>query len=213
MQHNLLKKYENEVNSNAVKQDLINHMKLELDSLESAKVNVEQENTELKMRLEAFQDFQMKHKTLVLDYESCKLKCKKYKNELKCFDKNFFDELEELKKNYQDSIKLNNHYENLLYELNRKNLIVDNRKKSKKEVKFDVDSDQEEDEEDSERLKSISSDFSQFLDDYDSKNTDESIDIDNTLLSNEKKKTDNDNDSNLDETLDYQHLINQLASD
>ncbi len=216
MQHSLLKKYENEVNSNAVKQDLINHMKLELDSLESAKNNVEQENIELRQRLETFQDLDVKHKTLVLDYESCRLKCKKYKNELKCFDKSFFDELEELKKNYEDSIKLNKHYENLLYELNRQNLIiVDKRKNAKKEVKFAIDSDLDEDEDGqvSECLKSFSSDLSQILNDSDSKNTDDSIDVNNFLLSNEKPQTNKDNESDLDETLDYQHLIDQLATD
>ena len=80
MQHTLLKKYENEVNANAVKQDLINHMKLELDSLESCKKTLEEENSELKKQSELFQDLDIKYKRLILDYEASKLKCKKYKD-------------------------------------------------------------------------------------------------------------------------------------
>ena len=218
MQHSLLKKYENEVNSNAVKQDLINHMKLELDSLESSKNKVEEENVELKKRLEMLEDLETKHKSLVLDYESCKLKCKKYKNELKCFDKRFFDELEELKKNYHDSIKLNKHYEDLLYQLNKKNLIASSRKMLKKEVKFAVDgepNEEEEYEEENDCLKSMSSEFSQFLDDYGSKTTDDndnSINIDKLMALNETKNN-KESVSDPDETLDYQLLIDQLAAD
>ena len=138
MQHTLLKKYENEVNANAVKQDLINHMKLELDSLESCKKTLEEENSELKKQSELFQDLDIKYKRLILDYEASKLKCKKYKNELKCFDQSFFDELEELKLNYNESLKLNRHYETLLHNLNKKNLIVNKNEsnKSKNKVKF-----------------------------------------------------------------------------
>lgn len=121
MQHTLLKKYENEVNANAVKQDLINHMKLELDSLESYKNQYKTENSKLQQKLD---DLEPKYKSLLLDCETFRIKCKKYKNEMKCFDKSFFDELEQLKSSYDESIKLNKHYENLLYKLNNNSLIV-----------------------------------------------------------------------------------------
>ena len=129
MQHTLLKKYENEVNSNAVKQDLINHMKLELDSLESNKNELELELNEMKKKLDYFTDLDSKHKSLVLDNESLKLKVKKYKSDLKYFDQSFFDDLEELKRKYDESIQLNKHYEKILYELNKPNLVKNNNKK------------------------------------------------------------------------------------
>lgn len=122
MQHTLLKKYEDEVNSNAVKQDLINHMKLEIDGLESKNNELEQELIELKKKLDSFADLDTKYKRLILDNESLKLKLKRYKTDLKFFDKSFFDSLEELKRRYDESIELNKHYEKLLYELKESSL-------------------------------------------------------------------------------------------
>ena len=43
---------------------------------------------------------------------------------MKFNDKSFFDELEQLISSYGESIKLNKHYENLLYKLNNNSLIV-----------------------------------------------------------------------------------------
>jgi hypothetical protein len=199
MQHTLLKKYENEVNANAVKQDLINHMKLELDSLESCKKTLEEENSELKKQSELFQDLDIKYKRLILDYEASKLKCKKYKNELKCFDQSFFDELEELKLNYNESLKLNRHYETLLHNLNKKNLIVNKNEsnKSKNRVKFAL-----EEHDDDECFKTMSTEFNTSLDYFDINNTNESVEMDKQLLNEDFK---------LDSDLDYQQLIEQLS--
>lgn len=136
MQHNLLKKYEEEVNSNAVKQDLINHMKLELDQLNETVKKLEVEKAELMKRIDQLDELETSFKSMLLDYENCRMKCKKYKAELKCFDEKFFDELEDLKYNFYESIKLNKHYENLLFKLNKNELMLDPNQKPKNRVKF-----------------------------------------------------------------------------
>ena len=135
MQHNLLKKYENEVNDNAVKQDLINHMKIELDQLAEKSQQQAIENAEHVKRLGQLDELELNFKSLLLDYESCKIKCKKYKRELECFDEKFFDELEDLKYNFSEAVKLNKHYEKILFEL-KKN---DTNKSGKHRVKFALD--------------------------------------------------------------------------
>ena len=142
MQHNLLKKYEDEVNSNAVKQDLINHMKLEIDQLNQTVKKSESENGELMKRLSQLDELEASFKSMLLDYENCRLKCKKYKAELKCFDEKFFDELEDLKYNFYESIKLNKHYENLLFKLDKSELMIDpdTKQKKKNRVKFAANS-------------------------------------------------------------------------
>ena len=142
MQHNLLKKYEEEVNSNAVKQDLINHMKLEIDQLNQTVKKSESENGELMKRLSQLDELEASFKSMLLDYENCRLKCKKYKAELKCFDEKFFDELEDLKYNFYESIKLNKHYENLLFKLDKSELMIDpdTKQKKKNRVKFAANS-------------------------------------------------------------------------
>jgi hypothetical protein len=142
MQHNLLKKYEDEVNSNAVKQDLINHMKLEIDQLNHTVKKSESENGELMKRLSQLDELEASFKSMLLDYENCRLKCKKYKAELKCFDEKFFDELEDLKYNFYESIKLNKHYENLLFKLDKSELMIDpdTKQKKKNRVKFAANS-------------------------------------------------------------------------
>ena len=142
MQHNLLKKYEYEVNSNAVKQDLINHMKLEIDQLNQTVKKSESENGELMKRLSQLDELEASFKSMLLDYENCRLKCKKYKAELKCFDEKFFDELEDLKYNFYESIKLNKHYENLLFKLDKSELMIDpdTKQKKKNRVKFAANS-------------------------------------------------------------------------
>ena len=141
MQHSLLKKYENEVNSNAVKQDLINHMKLEIDELTDKCKNSDAERSELLSRISQLDELEMSFKSMLLDYETCKIKCKKYKSELKCFDEKFFDELEDMKFNYHKAIKMNKHYENLLMKMNKTDLVVVKEgKKPKNKVKFDKSS-------------------------------------------------------------------------
>jgi len=141
MQHNLLKKYEDEVNANTVKQDLINHMQLELDQLVAKCKEFESEIADLKHRNQELDQVESKYKTLIIDYESSKLKCKKYKEELKCFDENFFDEIEDLKYNYAEAVKLNRHYEDLLFKLQQENLVVQKQEKKKNRVKFTLSKD------------------------------------------------------------------------
>jgi hypothetical protein len=117
-------------------------MKIELDQLTEAVKGKEAENASLSKRLDQLDELEAKLKTLLLDYEACKKKCRNYKAELKCFDEKFFEELEDLKYNFYESIKLNKHYERLLFKLNKEDLIVSaedeskKRKKKKNRVKF-----------------------------------------------------------------------------
>lgn len=138
MQHNLLKRYEDEVNSNAVKQDLINRMKIELDQLEANCKSYQTELSDLKVKLEDMSQLEVKQKSLVIDLETYKMKCQKYKQELSCFDDTFFNEIEDLKYNYHEAIKLNKYYEQLSKD---KELKPGCKKVSKKNnrVKFDLD--------------------------------------------------------------------------
>lgn len=124
------------MNSSAVKQDLINHMKLELDQLTETVKRSEVEKTELMKRIDQLDELETSFRSMLLDYENCRMKCKKYKAELKCFDEKFFDELEDLKYNFYESIKLNKHYENLLFKLNKNELMLDANQKPKNRVKF-----------------------------------------------------------------------------
>jgi hypothetical protein len=141
MQHNLLKKYEDEVNSNAVKQDLINHMKIELDQYEAKCKSYESDIQNLHVQLENVLHLEAKQKSLLLDLESYKIKCEKYKKSLKYFDDNFFNEIENLKHMHDEAVKLNKYYEHLLFRGDRHNLILKNltNKKPKNRVKFAVE--------------------------------------------------------------------------
>ena len=161
MQHSLLKKYENEVNSNAVKQDLINHMKIELDQLTEKCERQSADNTQLMKRVDKLDELEVSFKSMLLDYEACRIKCKKYKAELKCFDEKFFDELEDLKYNFYESIKLNKHYENLLFKLNKNDLIIDPEKKlkTKNRVKFASDKNEHDIDEFQRKSKAMTRDF------------------------------------------------------
>jgi hypothetical protein len=67
-----------------------------------------------------------KHRSLLLDLESCKIKCDKYKQSLKYFDDNFFNEIESLKKRHDEAVKLNKYYEYLLFRGDKDNLILNN---------------------------------------------------------------------------------------
>jgi hypothetical protein len=161
MQHNLLKKYQDEVNANTVKQDLINHMNLELDEYEEKCKSFLMQIDELKQRLESLINLEDKYKHLLIDHEELKIKCKTYKNELKCFDDKFFEEIEDLKYNYAESVKLNKYYEFVLSQMKKntfENTLEDStsndRKKDKHHVKFvDINQSIDEDEEEEEDSK------------------------------------------------------------
>jgi hypothetical protein len=153
MQHNLLKKYQDEVNANTVKQDLINHMNLELEEYESKCKSFLMQIDELKQKLEQMISLEDKYKNLLIDHEELKIKCRTYKNELKCFDEKFFEEIEDLKYNYAESVKLNKYYEFVLNQVKKNNCEKmlkdrsnDDKKKEKHRVKF-VDINQSTDEE------------------------------------------------------------------
>ena len=75
----------------------------------------------------------------MIELEKYKLKYQKYKSELKCFDEKFFDEIEDLKYNYYESLKLNKYYEGLLVEQQKRELILAKPKKQKNRVKFAMD--------------------------------------------------------------------------
>ena len=171
MQHNLLKKYQDEVNANTVKQDLINHMNLELEEYETKCKNFLMQIDELKQRLELMINLEDKYKKLLIDHEELKIKCKTYKNELKCFDEKFFEEIEDLKYNYAESVKLNKYYEFVLNQMKRKknceNMLQDSSNsddmiKEKHHVKFvDIDqssNDEEEEKEEDSKYQQSSSD-------------------------------------------------------
>lgn len=135
MHHNLLKKLENEVNDNTVKQDLINHMKLELDQLESKCVKYENNLESLYTKIENLKETDSQNKKLLIELESYKIKCQKYKNELKCFDEKFFEEIEDLKFKYCEAVKLNKDYEKILLDKQKDN----NKHTAKNRVKFAID--------------------------------------------------------------------------
>lgn len=140
MQHNLLKKYEDEVNLNAVKQDLINKMKIELDQYEVKVKEYELQFSDLRSKAEELEKLETKQKSLLIDLETYKVKCQKYKEELKHFDDDFFDEIEKLKNKYDEAVKLNKYYEKFLSEKDLFYLIADNKQcaKKKNRVKFDL---------------------------------------------------------------------------
>lgn len=231
MQHNLLKKYEDEVNLNAVKQDLINHMKIEIDQLTQKCQEKENETSELAKRLEQLDELKENFKSLLLDYETCKIKCKKYKTELKCFDEKFFDELEDLKYNFYESIKLNKHYEQLLFKLDKSDLIDDGSTcKKKNRVKFVEDTDSPENGQNNRqgRLSDLMQSFESMNRNYKksaSIRTDEEDSVETSQDSAEEFATTSEDDFRNfnfedyldggdvknDETLDYKELIEQLT--
>jgi hypothetical protein len=108
MQHSLLKKYEDEVNRNAVNDDLIRRMKFELDEqMERIKqLELERQNSKLKN--------EEKIKKMKLQLETYKSKCNNFKKILRCFDGKFFDEIEVFKSELEEQRRLNNYYETLL---------------------------------------------------------------------------------------------------
>ncbi len=130
-----------------MKQDLINHMSLELQDYEAKCGQQSKQIDELRSILDSASDFEAKYNKLIIDYESVKFKCQKYKKELKCFDEKFFDEIEDLKYNYNQAVQLNKHYEEVLLRLhsNKGGLSLNNtsnvKSKKKNKVKFNFEDD------------------------------------------------------------------------
>lgn len=115
MQHDLLKKYEDEVNMGAVKQGLINQLKLELEKSENVCKSYENELIDLRSQLEELEALKKQNRSLKIDLEGIKLKYETCQKELDFFDEDFFDEIKTLKCKYRDALKLNKYYENLLF--------------------------------------------------------------------------------------------------
>lgn len=136
MHHNLLKKYEEEVNAGAVKQDLIQRMKSEIDELDGKCKAYENRIASLNTQLENMQCLESRYKSLEIDLASVKMKCDKYKKSLSRFDDSFFAEIEALKKRHDESVNLNKYYEYLLFRSDKENLILKNLKEKKNRVKF-----------------------------------------------------------------------------
>lgn len=136
MQHNLLKKYEDEVNMSAVKQGLINQLKIELDKSESRCKSYETQLAELKPKFDEVKRLEKQNKTLKIDVESYKLKYEKCKKELAFFDEQFFQEIDNLKSKYGEAVKLNKYYENLLFNTNQ--FDQNKLKKKNNRVKFAI---------------------------------------------------------------------------
>jgi hypothetical protein len=141
MQQTLLQKYEQEVNMNAVKQSLINQMKLELDKCESACKTYENEMATLKSNMQDYARVKAANRSLKLDLESYKVKYEKYKRELDFFDDDFFIEIESLKDKYNEAVKMNKYYESILFKTNQINKINSKKKSSNNKVKFSADVD------------------------------------------------------------------------
>jgi hypothetical protein len=215
MHHNLLKKLENEVNDNTVKQDLINHMKLELDQLEAKCVKYESQIESLYAKIENLKETDSQNKKLSIELESYRIKCQKYKNELKCFDEKFFEEIEDLKYKYCEAVKLNKHYEKILLE-NQKET---NKNGAKNRVKFAIDFEENSKTADDNKetnyskntkLKNVDSQF-------DSLDLDDLINLNNNLDYEDDKNEKEDDASNfeldldlcLNETLDINTLLDQ----
>ena len=209
MHHNLLKKLENEVNDNTVKQDLINHMKLELDQLEAKCVKYETNIESLYAKIEKLKETDLQNKKLSIELESFKIKCQKYKNELKFFDEKFFEEIEDLKFKYCEAVKLNKHYEKILMD-NQKDV---NKSTVKNRVKFAIDNDSDILKSESEKVSEKTNEYNQF----DSLDLDDLININNNLDSKVTNKEDEPEITNFDldldlclnETLDINTLLDQ----
>ncbi|CAF0827711.1 unnamed protein product [Brachionus calyciflorus] len=114
MQQNLLKKYEDEVNSNAVKLDLINKMKVELDQYAKKCKTTEIELNNLRLKIDSLHQIEIKYKQLIIDLAAYKLKCNRYEQQMKLFDDDFLKDIENLKNKYDETLQLNKHYVRLL---------------------------------------------------------------------------------------------------
>ena len=134
------------MNLNAVKQELINKMKIEIDQLEEKCKLHENEISLLQIQIENMQHLEARQKSLLLDLENYKTKYEKYKKSLKYFDDDFFSEIENLKSRHDETIRLNKYYEYLLFRGDRENLIlknIDTKKNKTSRVKFTISSPEE----------------------------------------------------------------------
>jgi len=110
----LLKRHEKEINANAVQKVTIDRIRAELNDLESKCKKLEKEKLDLLQKQTKF-DYNKKTIYLMNKLKDYRMKYKKCLNELKCFDEKFFEEIEDIKYYLQESLKLNEYYENLLH--------------------------------------------------------------------------------------------------
>jgi hypothetical protein len=109
----LVKRYQSEIKANKEKERVICSLENELKQLNIKTKTNEKEKLEL---MQSLSNFEVKTKSkLEMDLNKYKLKYKRYKAELKFFDVEFFDEIEDLKYYLDESIKLNKYYESLLH--------------------------------------------------------------------------------------------------
>lgn len=138
MHHELLKKYEDEVNMGAVKQGLINQLKADLDECKRQCQSCEAEINELRSGRDELDKLRKQNRSLKIDVEDMKRKYEEFRRELDSFvDEDFLDEIKTLKKKYADALKLNKYYENLLFYSDKHTSKVNTRNR----VKFAIDDD------------------------------------------------------------------------
>lgn len=99
----------------AVKQGLINQLKIDLDECKRNSISYETEINDLKSGNDELEKLRKQNRTLRIDLEAMKLKYDQFRKELEFFDDDFLDEIKTLKKKYDDALKLNKYYENLLF--------------------------------------------------------------------------------------------------
>lgn len=114
MQQSLLKKYEDEVNSNAVRLNLINKMKVELEKYESKCKYYEDELNNMRKKIDNLHELENKNKQLSIEMESYKLKYQSCQESLKLFDDDFFYDIENLKNNYDKVVRINSEYKKII---------------------------------------------------------------------------------------------------
>jgi hypothetical protein len=101
------------MNFNSVNKVTIDRLKAELNELEIKCKSLEKDKLVL-LEKQTSLDYGIKN-NLLTKLKVYKIKYKKCLNELKCFDGKFFEEIEDIKYYLQESLKLNEYYENLLH--------------------------------------------------------------------------------------------------
>ncbi len=109
----LVKRYQQEIKSNKENKQRISSLESELKQLNSKIKIHEKEKLDL---MQSLNSLEMNTKVkLEMDLKKYKSKYRRCKAELKCFDVDFFDEIEDLKYYLDEAVKLNKYYEGLLH--------------------------------------------------------------------------------------------------
>ena len=110
----MLKRHEKEINANAIQKVTIDRLRADINDLESKCKTLEKDKLDL-LQKQTKMDYNEKTIDLMNKLKYYKNKYKKCLSELKCFDEKFFEEIEDIKYFLQESLKLNEYYENLLH--------------------------------------------------------------------------------------------------